>query len=99
MPPQTFRFALSGYITVEAEEVKRAMIGMGIRQFPGDPVVTDDDQFRVKHQMASSVDAIPVNQLLQSYLVNGFLVPYDQVLINSVQADMPGAVVSFNGIE
>lgn len=99
MTSRTYRFALSGYITVDDETLKRALIGMGIRQFPGDPVVSDDDQFNAKFQMSQEVDARPLQQLLQSYLVNGFLAPYDQVLINSLIEDMPSAVVKFNGID
>jgi hypothetical protein len=99
MTRHTYRFAFSGYITVDHETLKRALIGMGIRQFPGDPVVTEDDQFNAKFQMSQEVDARPPHQLLQSYLVMGFLAPYDQVLINSVREDMPSADVKFNGID
>lgn len=99
MSNRTYRFALSGYITVDEETVKRALIGMGIRQWPGDPLVTDEQQFDAKFQMAQSVDTLPLPQLLQSYLVNGYLAPYHQVLRNSVQEDMPDADVTFTGID
>lgn len=71
MTRHTYRFAFSSHITVDEETLKRALIGMGIRQFPGDPVVTEDDQFNAKFQMSQEVDARPPRQLLRSYRPRG----------------------------
>jgi len=100
MTPRTYRCALTATITVDDETLKSALLGFGLREgLDGPPVDDPDVVFDAQQQMLSAVEHLPAEQLLQMFLVNGYVVPANLAIRNHIMGGLPGSTVEMTGVD